>query len=213
MRCITASAVCRVILFALVAGSWLSGCESHVPSPRPSASPLPIAPTPVTQSPPPLPPERHQGALTGVYTMTITAAPECVNLPVHARVRAYGARVYYSTERQFVGVLDGADFQPGYGMFHGLVGPQGEWLYLASHMAEYSWGEYQPIIEYLSGEDTVLIRGQVTLPTPMSAALTFEGTVSYCAKYLSGGQPLWPSTCAAPIACDSDRHVLRLERR
>ena len=200
-------------LIAIVAGTWLSGCESQAPAPRPSASPLPTAPTPVTQSPPPLPPERHQGALTGVYTVTITAAPECVDLPVDARVRTYGARVYYSSEREFVGVLDGGDFQPGYGTFYGLVGPQGQWLYLASHMAEYSWMEYPPIIEYLPGEETLMIRGRVSLPTPMSSALTFDGAVSYCAKNLSGGQPLWPSTCAAPIACDSDHHVLRLERR
>lgn len=203
-----------VLWLALAQAGCEGGTESIttrtlVPT-APTAAAPPPAPTP---RPRPLPPE-VPGPWTGSYAAAFSAAPECTHLPDAARTRRYIAEVYHAANREIVVRLSGADFQAGYEAFWGVVDDnQHVRLAIGSKMAHDAWHEWEPIIERLSAAVMVTTLGNTVKAALMpfdGTALPFEGTVSYC-DAMQPAADWWPATCAAPVACRSDRHTLALE--
>ena len=87
----------------------------------------------------------------------------------------------------------------------GLVSPTGDW-----------WPHDRPFIERVGPDAFLMLVGTVrapelTTPAPFTAA--FDGTISFCSAMTPPSGDIFPTTCAAPVECRSDRHQIRFVRR
>ena len=155
--------------------------------------------------------DRVSRDITGDYTLTITAAAECSELPAAARTRTYDATVKAASDsaNRYSVTLSGATFQrAGNGLFVAtsgdvaafLIDPYGDFIVTETLTASSSlsfWG---------FGRGTVGASG-VSVP--------FGGTLQYCPDYRGPtGGPFPYYTCGVPpVNCDSTTHTLTLTPR
>lgn len=157
--------------------------------------------------------------LEGTYAVTFTAADSCSQIPTELRTRTYVATG--SPERSdrttFTLKLSGASFQPAYDTFWATVAEDAVSLSVYSWDAFRWWLEDYPIIERVGEGRLVAMKGTARADAVASnaSAITalFTGTYSYCTAITEPSFPNFPTTCSAPVECQSDRHHLRLARR
>ena len=156
--------------------------------------------------------------LEGLYTITFTAAPVCSQLPPPLRSRSYtGAmRPTGKVFTAFTAELSGADFFPAYDTFWSSVASDAARFQVFSFDAFNWWLEDQPIIERVGPTGFLAFMGTASAPlvqSPTAITAQFDGDITFCDALTSPARANFPPTCAAPVACRSDRHQLRFIRR
>lgn len=155
--------------------------------------------------------DRLSRDITGDYTLTLTAAAECSELPAAARTRTYQATVTPSSDsaNRYGVTLSGARFQQA---------ANGLFVATSGDVAAFLIDPYGSFIvtEVLSGSTSLSFwgfgRGTVGA-SGLSAP--FGGTLQYCADYRGPtGGPFPYYTCGVPpVDCDSTNHTLTLTPR
>jgi hypothetical protein len=156
--------------------------------------------------------------LEGAYSVTFTAADSCSQIPTELRTRTYVATgsPQRNDRTTFTLALSGASFQPAYETFFARVAGDTVTLSVHSWDAARWWLEDHPIIERLGEGRSVEMMGTARADVPPSASsitAVFAGTYSYCPAITEASTPSYPTTCSAPVTCQSDRHQLSLARR
>lgn len=154
----------------------------------------------------------------GDYTLTVSAAGTCADIPSSMRRRTYTAKLRSrnTANGMFTVALGGVDFYPGYATLFGSKRDAGTTLWVASWAAFENWMEEQPIFERLPSSEYLSFVGlaTTTLDPDKSITLVWDGTFAYCLSSRPDANPLWPPVCAAAIIkCDSTAHQLTLVRQ
>ena len=142
--------------------------------------------------------------LTGEYTLTFAAAPECTQLPVPARRRTYHAEVTRWTSSLYGARLTGATLLNS-------VFP----IAVVGNFARFwiePWGDYFPLVELLTPSTSVTLTYDVGFSvSETSLSAPFSGTFAYCSDHVPDGGPR--TNCAVPLVeCTSSRHTFSLTR-
>jgi hypothetical protein len=160
----------------------------------------------------------HLVDLTGQYTITVSAAAECSQLPPALTTRTYVAEMKgdASNPLSFTSEIRGADFYPGYGSFFAVVGGDAARFFVSSADAYNAWLEDWPIFERLGPSSYLALQGVATVAVAsgdVEISGTFNGSFAYCAAAREPAQWLFAPTCDAPVECKSSAHRLTLSRR
>ena len=155
--------------------------------------------------------------LAGNYSLTVTAASSCGNLPAEVQTRTYTATIAAASDPSaptgtaFTLTVGGGSFVSGHD--HIQIGVAGNTVGLSVYS-----GEDYGLVEQLDPTRFLAIGAYGTGVAEGSPATTLtaplSGDIVYCATQTAPG---WNGNCAAPRvafeSCSSDTHQLRLERR
>ena len=163
-------------------------------------------------------PAREPLDLSGLFTVTMTAAPSCSQLPVPLRTRTYNARMSPTGNvlTGFTGALSGADFFPAFDTFWTGVGHDAARFHVFSWHAFTWWLEDRPIIERVGPNGFLSFQGIADaplVPSPTAITARFDGDITFCSAVTPPALAQWLPTCGAPVTCRSDRHQFRMIRR
>jgi hypothetical protein len=151
--------------------------------------------------------------VAGEYTLTLTAADSCTNLPNEARTRTYTATITAVSETSFAVRLSGARFYSSYSRATVVVA--GDFAGILAASSDRGQNESGPgIVEQLGESTFVSIEGGGgTSFGPTGMTVAFDGYFEYCPvePAIIGDLPRCPSS--SRIQCDSHDHRLTLVRR
>ena len=193
------------LIVTVATSTCLAACAKSHDAPTPTTPSTPVATAPTQQ---------EITSLSGDYTVTVTAAPTCTNLPEPIRTRKYKGSVQaLSNTGAFAMALTEANLEAEQSMVSGNVNKKTLTLYVSSYEGMNRY-ENWPLVERLSNGGSISFMGQaegVLGGQDQAISTVFNGVIGYCPAV---NNAFFPIGCAVPpVECGSTQHLVKLERR
>jgi hypothetical protein len=153
-------------------------------------------------------------AIEGDKALTVGVADECTSIPSRVRRRSYPSTIIavrqttQSSDEGFYVELSASEFFTGLRTISLGVRGNRATMSISSVEAMTRWLDDLPVYARLNTAEYLAVHGTTATTTLNAAdtewATTFDGTVTYCAKYTDPVGPGFPPGCAVPpIECRS----------